>query len=90
MTVLIEVPLLWVMGERDKKFLVVCALTNLASNLSLNLLLYLAPAMRQALCILLLEGAVVLGEWWVLNDVCNKPRWLLAKVFVANLCSYTV
>jgi len=96
LTVLIETPILAIAGYRDRLFLTVCVLINLATNLTLNLGLsfsgrwywyVLYPA----------ECAVVVVEWAVLALVADKGaavRWrsrsgvrLLFFVFLANLIS---
>ena len=99
LTVAIETPLLALAGYRTRRFILVCILINLATNLTLNLGLSLIgrwiwPAVIAA------EVTVVIIEWAVLRLVADKGdpvQWrsqqaarLLAAVFAANLTSFLV
>ena len=74
LTVLIETGFMALVGYRRRVFLVVCALVNLASNLTLNLMLDLAPTTWRHGLVPILEVAVVIVEWAVLRLVVGGPK----------------
>jgi len=99
LTVVIETPILWFAGYRSRRFVLVCVLINLVTNLTLNLGMTVAGGLYGAL-IYPAEVAVVLVEWAVLRQVAdggdpvpwvgrNSAR-LFAFVLVANAASYLV
>jgi len=99
LTVAIETPLLALLGYRTRRFILVCVLVNLASNLTLNLgLSFIGRWMWPA--VIAAEIAVVIVEWAVLRLVADKgdpvplrskqAARLLAAVFAANLTSFLV
>jgi len=97
LTVLIETPILAIAGYRDRLFLTVCVLINLATNLTLNLGLSFVGRWDW-LVLIPAECLVVVVEWAVLALVADKglsvPLFsrcgvrLLGCVFLANLASF--
>jgi len=98
-TVVIETPILWLAGYRSRRFVLVCVLINVVTNLTLNLGLSFAGGLYGAL-IYPAEAVVVLVEWAVLRQVAadgDPVPWigrasarLFAFVLVANAASYLV
>ena len=89
LTVLIETPLFYLWGWRDRNAVTVVVCVNVISNLLLNLTLLLAfPGQGAGHWIYLLEALVVAGEYAVYAYV-SAPSWkLLLRTFLANLVSY--
>ena len=89
LTVLIETPLFYLWGWRDRNAVTVVVCVNVISNLLLNLTLLLAfPGRGAGHWIYLLEALVVAGEYAVYAYV-SAPSWkLLLRTFLANLVSY--
>ena len=92
LTIAIETVILIAVGYHTRVFIIVCALINLATNLSLNLGLSLAGR-RWYFCVLYpAEVLIVVIEWAVLRLVIDEDSVfshasmkLMAWVFVANL-----
>ena len=91
LTVLIETPLLYLWGWRDRGAVIVVVCGNVISNLLLNLTLLLAfPGRSAGGWIYLLEALVVAGEYAV-YALFSRPSWkLLLQTFAANLLSYAL
>jgi|GEM_PF-1562692 len=100
LTIAIETLLLYALGYRTRRFVLVCALINLATNLALNLgLSYLTPPTYWVVLVPA-ELVVVAVEWAVLRLVADHGRtvawpspanWrLLGYVALANLASFAI
>jgi len=99
-TVAVETAFLALIGYRTRLFLAVCALINLATNLTLNLGLSFVPTHAYWYVLAAAEAAVVVVEWAVLRLLADCGRcvpWrsrasarLLAWVFVANVLSFSL
>ena len=91
LTVLIETPLFYLWGWRDRDAVTAVVCVNVISNLLLNLTLLLAfPGRGPGNWIYLLEALVVAGEYAVYAYV-SAPSWkLLLQTFGANLLSYAI
>lgn len=88
LTVLIETPLLYLWGFRDRGAVTIVVCVNVVSNLLLNLTLLLAFPNGAGNCIYPLEALVVAGEYAV-YALAFRPSWkLLLQTFCANLVSY--
>ena len=89
LTVLIETPLLYLWGWRDRDAVTVVICVNVISNLLLNLTLLLVfPGRGAGNWIYLLEALVVAGEYAV-YALASRSSWkLLLQTFAANLISY--
>lgn len=89
LTVLIETPLFYLWGWRDRGAVTIVVCVNVISNLLLNLTLLLVfPGRGAGNWIYLLEALVVAGEYAV-YALASKPSWkLLLQTFTANLVSY--
>lgn len=97
LTVVIEVAVLALAGYRASRFIVVCVLVNIATNLTLNAALSMAGTWRPGV-VYPAEVAVVVVEWAVLAQVADHGAslpWrsrasarLLAFVFLANVASF--
>ena len=101
LTVVIETVLLAIAGYRSHRFVVVCILVNLATNLTLNVALGVATAPDAWPWGLVgaLEVVVVIVEWAVLrlvagpggNSVRARASARLAGfVLLANVVSFTI
>ena len=88
MTVLIETPFLALCGFRKRDELIVIVCANVVTNLLLNLLLYLAPALYAAPAVALLEAAVVAAEYGIYRLTFGPRRGLLLLVLAANALSF--
>jgi len=99
-TIAVETAFLALVGYRTRLFLTVCALINLATNLTLNLGLSFVPAGAYWSVLSPAEVAVVIVEWAVLRLVADHGAavpWrsrasgtLLAWVFLGNLLSFSL
>ena len=91
LTLLIETPLFYLWGWRDRRDVTVVVCVNVISNLLLNLTLLLAfPGRGAGHWVYLLEALVVAGEYAV-YALASRPSWkLLLQTFAANLLSYTI
>lgn len=88
LTVLIETPLCWLLGWRNRNEVTIVVCVNVVSNLLLNLTLYLAFPNGAGNWIYLLEALVVAGEYAV-YALASRPGWkLFGMTFLANLVSY--
>ncbi|MDR2973963.1 MAG: hypothetical protein LBV00_04510, partial [Propionibacteriaceae bacterium] len=101
LTIAVECPVLALLGYRRRLLLVVCALVNGVSNLTLNLALSFVPRAEYQAALLAAETLVVLVEWVVLRRAIlvsgqpsPTPGWsgwrLLACVALANATSFLV
>lgn len=72
--------------RRERYFMFLCGAVNVASNLSLNLLLPAHPAWWM---ILLGEGLVVAVEYMIYALACGRSGRLLLYTFLANLLSFS-
>ena len=88
LTVAIECLFFWLLGRRTGPEQAVIALTNVVTNLSLNLFLSLVPSAYYAPWIYLLELTVVAAEYLIYKKAFGVSRWLLLQVFCANLITY--
>ena len=91
LTVLIETPLFYLFGWRDRGAVTVVVCVNVISNLLLNLTLLLDfPGRGAGNWVYLLEALVVAGEYAV-YALASRPSWkLLLQTFAANLLSYAL
>lgn len=94
LTILAETGLFALCGHRRPVFLLYCALVNLLTNITLNLLIALllwrgGPALAHALAGPL-EGCVVAAEYWFFRQALSPGRRLLALTLCANLLSYSL
>jgi len=92
LTVLIEGGF-FLLRRRRGRFLLVCALANLLTNLSLNMILQTAAVLGagRALLIALLYGmelAAVLTEYALFSRLEGRSRALFWETFFANCLSY--
>ncbi|MCL2483466.1 MAG: hypothetical protein FWF43_08670 [Propionibacteriaceae bacterium] len=99
LTAVIETPILFAAGYRSRRFVLVCVLVNLATNLTLSLGFGIA-GQRPWSALIPAEVAIVLIEWAVLRAVAangDPVRWVsrpAARLFVfvllANLTSFLI
>ncbi len=73
-------------GYRDGLFLLLSAVANLITNLSMNL--FLSSAGHTALLIAAAESAVVLSEYMMYARALGGGKKLFAVTFSANLISF--
>lgn len=95
LTAVIEVGFFFLLGYRDRLFLLYWALVNLFTNLLLNLslrLLPLAGAGRDTVRLLACpaELLVVLAEWALLLLFLGRGKKLLLFSFISNLLSFLI
>ncbi len=92
LTVLIEGGF-FLLRRRRGRFVLVCVLANLATNLSLNLILQTAAALgtgRTPLIVLLygLELAAVWTEYALFSRLEGRSKRLFGETLLANVLSY--
>lgn len=94
LTVAVETLFFVLLRWRDRDFLFLCVCANVATNLTLNLLLMLLArlGLREMLHWLIypLEGLVVAAEYGVYTIVRERGIRLLALTFAANAVSYCI
>jgi hypothetical protein len=90
LTIVIETLFFAVVGYRNRVFLLLCALSNAVTNLSLNLLLQLLYMLGADLTIAVypLEALAVAAEYWIFAAVRGRSLRLLLLVLAANALSY--
>jgi hypothetical protein len=90
LTEIIEVGLFVAVGLRDRWFLLVAVLINLATNLSLHLAVTLWPVTDSWPVFALMEAAVVIIEWLALAPMtaARSRLAILGWVALANLASF--
>lgn len=91
-TILIEIAVLYSRWKGDKTYFAAIAAVNAATNLTMNLLLaLLSPHLGRLwiLCLILLEIAVVLTEFFVLR-IFDKKKNLFLQVLFANVLSAAI
>ena len=88
LTVLIETPVLWLLGmrSRDEVSLAVCV--NIVTNLTLNLAFLAIP--YTALAVLIGETLVVLAEYAVYALAFGRSWRLFLRTLLANALSFTL
>ena len=90
LTVLIETPLLALFGYRKKEDLILIAAVNVATNLTLNLLLGLVFAGGSSAWVYVLECIVVLAEYAFYSRAWGRSRRLFLQTLAANVLSYSI
>ncbi|MBQ3707966.1 MAG: hypothetical protein II889_08660 [Clostridia bacterium] len=88
LTVLIEVPFLALCGYRQRDELAVAALTNLVTNLPLNLLFRLGVLPYRIPVILAAEALVVLAEYGIYALASGRSGKLFFLTLAANALSF--
>lgn len=89
LTVVLETAFLAVFVSREAAFLAVCALSNAATNLALNLTLAgLSGVVNITYIVYPLEAAAVLAEYAVYALLLGRSRRLFFLTLAANLLSY--
>ena len=90
LTVVIELAFFLLVGKRSRDFVFVCVLINIATNLTLNLILSLlyAAGWYGNLQVLALEVLVVFTEYRVYALLEGKSRKLMLLTIAANVITY--
>ena len=90
LTVVIELVFFLLIGKRSRDFAFVCVLINIATNLTLNLILSLlyAAGWYGNLQVIGLEVLVVLAEYRVYALLEGKSRKLMLLTIAANAITY--
>lgn len=86
LTVLIETPFLWAFGLRSAAEIKIIVCANIATNLTLNLMLALIPGLYRF--ILLLEALVVAAEYFIYAKAFEPSKRLFLLTLAANALSY--
>lgn len=76
--------------RRGAAFLGLCAAVNVASNLTLNLVLAFLPRAALTWLVYPLELAVVAAEYSVYALACGRSRRLFLLTLAANVLSYSL
>ncbi len=88
LTVVLEGAFLAAVGYRDRFSLTVIVCANVVTNLLLNLLLWLVPALRPLRCVLALEACVVAAEYAIYATAFGRSAKLFFLTLAANCVSY--
>lgn len=90
LTVVIELVFFLLVGKRSRDFVFVCVLINIATNLTLNLILSVMNLMGWygSLQVIVLEVLVVFAEYWVYALLEGKSRKLMLLTIAANVITY--
>lgn len=89
LTMLIETAYWYLAGFRDRYFVIVCLAVNVATNLTMNMVLYAVGINR--INVAVAEILVVIAEYAVyslISDVSRKK--LLAHTVAANALSFSI
>ena len=92
LTIVLETAFFLLLRYRSKPFLTLCVCANAATNLSLNLLLYLAAVLGFYVpwMVYPLEVLVVAAEYLLYAALLGRGWKLFALTLAANLLSYGV
>ncbi len=90
LTLLIEVPFLFICGYRGRYELVVILCANVVTNLTLNLLLMVLPVQAHSLTVYILEAIVVVSEYFIYSKAFYPSVKLFALTLAANCLSYSI
>ena len=92
LTVAIETLFFAIIGYRDRVFLLLCVLANVATNLSLNLILQLLYTfgLRLSFVVYPLELLAVAAEYMIFAAIRGRSPRLLLFTFAANALSYGI
>lgn len=91
LTVVIETVFFAVVGYREGRFLLLCVCVNVATNLTLNLLVWLlffCTSVNLTVVVYPLEAAVVAVEFWIYGAYCGRSWKLFWLTLAANALSY--
>ena len=90
LTILIETAFLTAVGYRERGFVLLCVCANAATNLSLNLLVWLLFYLGVNLTVVVypLEAAVVAVEFLIYGAYLGFSRKLFLLTLCANALSY--
>ena len=87
-TVVMESALFWIFGCRKKEDLMIVALANVITNLTLNLTIALIPGASGLVWVLLLEAAAVAAEYLIYRKAFGGSTGLFVLTFAANCLTY--
>ena len=88
LTVVLETALFAVLGRRKRDELLIVVLSNIITNLSLNLFIFLVPAAYSPLWIALLEALVVAVEYLIYRMAFGGSAKLFLLTLGANALSF--
>ena len=86
LTMAIETVYFWLAGFRKREFLTVCLAINVATNLTMNLILRATGV--QVWIVILSEIIVVTAEYTVYCFVAKATKKLLLHTVIANVLSF--
>jgi hypothetical protein len=89
-TVAVECAFFWLLGYRGRYKQSVIALSNVVTNLSLNIFLSYVQWMYYRPWIFIPEAIVVLTEYLIYRYAFEEGSHLLLKVFLANVITYSL
>ena len=87
-TVVMESALFWIFGYRKKEDLMIVALANVITNLTLNLIIALVPGTYEQILVICLEIVVMIAEYLIYMKAFGGSAGLMALTVAANLLSY--
>ena len=90
LTVIIETVFFRLFGWKNRADLIIIALANVVTNVTLNLFLSLVPGAHEPVWIALLELAVVASEYLIYRRAFGASGKLLPVTFFANILSFLV
>ena len=88
-TVVIETAFFAVLAYRKRDDLLIVVLANVITNLSLNLFIYLVPAVYSPLWLFLLEALVVAVEYLIYRKAFGGSLGLFLMTLAANVLSFS-
>ncbi len=88
-TVVMESALFWIFGYRKKEDLMIVALANVITNLTLNLIIALVPVAYEQFLVICLEVVVIAAEFLIYKRAFGGSAELMALTAAANLITYT-
>jgi len=92
LTLIIEIPVLFILGFRKKDIIIIGTLINIVTNYAINVamyqLKYVVTPEYYGYWILPLEAAVVLIEFFAMSFFADKKTRLFFAVMLANIVSY--
>ena len=89
-TVVVETALFWIFRYRKANDLVIIALTNVVTNVTLNTLIMLVPGLYDIPWLIILELIVVAAEYLIYRWAFGGSLRLLVLTFFANVLSFVI
>ncbi|MFA5037983.1 MAG: hypothetical protein WC479_12500 [Candidatus Izemoplasmatales bacterium] len=90
LTIVIEITVLFLMKEKNKKIYLASIIINIFTNISLNLIIPIIPANYYDIIVLGLEIVIVIIEFFLYLLLFKNPKQAIKISFFCNFFSYVL